>query len=652
MTRKQFAPCGSWKSPIQSEHVAACGSGWGGMLREIQVHGKDVFWIVPKPQDGGRNTVIRRGEDGSLAEIIPAGYSARSRVHEYGGGDFCVYADTLFFSNEADQRLYRLAANAAPAPLTPAPSAGQSWRFADGAATADGQFVLCVGERHDANEVVHNEIVAVRSDRLAAPKTVVRGSDFYASPRVSPDGHQIAWLSWDLPRMPWEGTELWIAKFHPDGSISSAAKVAGGAAEWISNPSWSPNGDLYFLSDRSNWSNIYRWDGTQVEHVFQIDADLDCPAWAFGYTRFAFLSRGRIVFVYWEDGIEHLGLYDPTSTSHRNIETDCTAIPYIASDSEDEILFLGGNFEMPPVVNRMKMNGTKAMVIYRNASFEFEPEYLSKPQSIDFSTSDDQVAHALYYPPTNKDYSPEPDESIPLIVRCHGGPTSGAHPFLQLEFQYFTSRGFGILDVNYRGSSGYGRSYREALKEQWGLYDTLDCLAAARDLVNRGEADPKRLIMRGGSAGGWTTLCALTFHDLFNAGAVYYAVADAEKLAKTSHKFESGYLQYLIGPYPAERQLYLDRSPIHHTQGLSSPLIVFQGMQDKIVPPSQSEALIEALREKNLPYAYLTFPGEGHGFRQAESIKRSLEAELSFYAQIFGFDLADSLEAITISNLA
>jgi dipeptidyl aminopeptidase/acylaminoacyl peptidase len=652
MTGIRTAPYGSWESPISSELVAACGSGWGWLLREIQVHGRSVYWIEPKPEDGGRNTIVCRREDGSIAEVIPEGYSARTRVHEYGGGDYCVLAGTVFFSNEADQRLYRLAAGGTPIPITPEPPTGESWRFADGSPAADGQFILCVRECHDSNGKVQNEIVAVQSDGAGEVKTVVRGSDFYASPRISPDGRRIAWLSWDLPRMPWDGTELWAAKYHPDGSISPADKIAGSAAEWISNPSWSPDGNLYFLSDRSNWSNLYRWNGSLVDRIFDIEADLDRPAWSFGYTRYAFLSQGRIACVFWKDGLEHLGLYEPQSRSFRKLDTPFTAIPYLASDGEENLWFLGGNFEMRPAVVRINLEDGSSNVVYRGASFEIEAGYLSRPRPIDYPTFDGEVAHALYYPPSNPDYDSPADELAPLIVRCHGGPTSAAHPFLQPEFLFFTSRGFGVLDVNYRGSSGYGRSYREALRGQWGHVDTEDCLAAARCLIDRGETDPGRQIMRGSSAGGWTTLCALTFHNLFRAGAVYYAVADAERLVNASPKFESCYVQYLIGPYPAERQLYLDRSPIHHTQELSSPLIVFQGMRDKIVPPSQSETLIEALREKKLPYAYLTFPNEGHGFRRAESLKRSLEAELSFYAQIFGFVLADSLEAVTISNLA
>ncbi len=651
MTSKKFAPYGSWKSPIQAEHVAASGSGWGGLMREIHVDGKNVFWILPRPQEGGRNTLMQFREDGSIAEILPADYSIRTRVHDYGGGDYCVREGTIVFSNAVDQRLYLLSPNSDPVPLTAAPPADESWRYADGYITPDGRVLICVHERHLSTGVVDNEIVVIEINGSSAIHPIVKDSDFYASPRVSPDGKKVAWLSWNLPRMPWDGTELWVAELQSDVSVASAVRIAGGDAEWISNPAWSSNGDLYFLSDRSDWSNLYRWDGDKVEQVFQINADLDRPAWTFGYTRYAFLSHDRIAFVYWENGIEHLGLYDPVSSSYKGISTDYSAIPYITSNGEDELWFLGGNFQLKPSVVRLKMNGSNPEVIYRNSSFIFDSGYISNPQPIDFPASDDQVAHALYYPPTNKDYAAPTDELIPLIVRCHGGPTSAAHPFLQPTFQYFTSRGFGILDVNYRGSSGYGRSYREALKGKWGIFDTQDCITAALYLVDRGDADPKRLIMRGGSAGGWTTLCALTFHDLFKAGAIYYGIADAEKLAKTTHKFEADYLEYLIGPYPDERQLYVKRSPIHHTDSISCPLIVFQGLDDNVVPPSQAETLVKALNEKKLPHAYLTFPGEGHGFRRSDSIKRSLEAELSFYAQLFGFDLADPFEAITISYL-
>jgi len=620
-------------------------------MREIQVDGTNVFWILPRPQEGGRNTLMQRSEDGSIAEILPADYNMRTRVHEYGGGDYCIHEGTIIFSNGADQRLYLFSPNSEPISLTAAPPADESWRYADGCIAPDGRTLLCIHERHLSTGAVKNEIVAIEINGTSTIHPIVQGSDFYASPRLSPDGKKVAWLSWDHPRMPWDGTELWIAEVQSDDSVTLVEKIAGGESEWISNPAWSPNGDLFFLSDRSNWSNLYRWDGVKVEQVFEISADLDRPAWAFGYTRYAFLSHGRIAFVYWEDGIEHLGLYDPVSSSYKKIAADYSAIPYITSNDEDELWFLGGNFQMTPSVVRLKMNGSNPEVVYRNSTFDFASGYISNPQPIEFPTSDGQVAHAQYYSPTNKEFSAPPDELIPLIVRCHGGPTSASHPFLQPTFQYFTSRGFGILDVNYRGSSGYGRFYREALKGKWGIYDTQDCIAAALYLVDRGEADPKRLIMRGGSAGGWTTLCALTFHDLFKAGAIYYGIADAEKLAKTTHKFEANYLEYLIGPYPDESQLYIERSPIHHTDSISCPLIVFQGLDDKVVPPSQAKNLVKTLREKKLPHAYLTFSGEGHGFRLAESTKRSLEAELSFYAQIFAFDLSDPFDMITIPYL-
>ncbi len=524
-------------------------------------------------------------------------------------------------------------------------------RYADGSISQDGRLIVCVLERHEPEGEIFNELVSLESDGSRQPLPIHTDKDFYASPRINASGDRIAWLSWNHPHMPWDGTELWVANLHADGSISKPIFIAGGSSEWINNPEWGPDGKLYFLSDRSNWSILYAWEPGKVETVTEIMCDISRPAFALGYTRFTFLSEGRIVVVYWRDGVEYLGLVERGSKTVQPIEVPFSAIPYLASDGVAEIWFIGGSFKHLPSIVRLQIDHGEPEIVYTNVEHSVPQGYISTPEAITFPTNEGEVAHALYYPPINQDFKGPESERPPLIVRSHGGPTSSARPYLQFEIQYFTSRGIAFVDVNYRGSTGYGRTYREKLKGKWGIVDAVDCVNAARFLVQRGDVDGSRLMKRGGSAGGWTTVCALTYHDVFQAGASYYGIADAEALTRVTHKFEERYLDSLIGPYPQEKALYQERSPIHHTQQLSCPVILFQGSEDKVVPPVQSEAMIEALEAKGLPYAYLFFEGEGHGFRLAETVRRSLEAEIYFYAHIFGFDLAEPVEPIEIHNL-
>ena len=647
MTPKKITPFGSWRSPVTAASVAAAGKS----TMEIHLSDDHLYWLEMRPHEGGRYVIMRDSSNESVVDVMPPGFNIRTRVHEYGGGSYIVHGSTIYFSNFTDQRLYRLDPDQPPQPITPEPEIPAGLRYSDGQVTPDGRLIICIHERHQDHGEPVNELVVLPTDGSTPPRTIVGGGDFYASPRLSPDGKYLAWLTWDHPQMPWDGTELWVGTLLPDGSINNTRKIAGGPQESIFQPEWSPDGILHFISDRSRWWNLYREQEGEVIPLAPTKADLGVPQWQFGYSRYAFLPDGRIVCVYDQEGVNHLGLIDPVNGNLKPLETDFTAIFCVRSGGKDDLYCLAGNFQQPPSIVRIDTGTGEAKVVYTTVEEVVDPGYISIPQAIEFPTEGGLTAHALFYPPTNCDYQGPPDELPPLLVLSHGGPTSAARSYMQLSIQYWTSRGFAIVDVNYGGSTGYGRDYRQRLNGQWGVIDTVDCINAARYLADQGEIDDQRLIIRGGSAGGYTTLCALTFHDLFSAGASYYGVADVEALTTDTHKFESRYLDSLIGPYPEMKDLYHARSPIHFSERLSCPVILFQGLEDIVVPPSQAELMVEALKMKGLPYAYLTFEGEQHGFRKAENIQRCLEAELYFYAQVFDFDLADQVEPVQIENL-
>src|SRR5829696_8440636 len=549
------APYGAWASPISAELVAA-----GGVsLDEVRVGGDHVHWIEGRPLEGGRQVVCRaRPGRGGPGDLIPEGFNARTRVHEYGGGAYTLAGDTLFFSDFTDQRLYRLDPGAeGPRPITPEPPAPAAHRYADACPTPDGRRLVCVRERHQGGEI-HNELVVLPADGAGVggqPVVLAAGRDFYASPRVSPDGRRLAWLEWDHPNMPWDGTELKLADLAGDGLAGDPVTVAGGPEESVFQPSWSPDGVLHLVSDRTGWWNLYRAGPGGLEPLYPAEEEFGHPQWVFAMSTYAFLPGGRIACIHGRGPLQRLG-------------------------------FLGPAGERPP-----------------------------------------------------------------LVVASHGGPTAGIVSDLHVGFQFFTSRGIAVVDVDYGGSTGYGRAYRMRLDGRWGIVDVQDCVAAARHLAERGDVDPARLAIRGGSAGGYTTLCALTFTDEFAAGASYYGVADAAALAKDTHKFESRYLDRLIGPWPEAEALYRERSPNHFTDRLSCPVILLQGLEDKVVPPSQAEMMAAALDAKAIPYAYLPFEGEQHGFRQAAHIRRACEAEVYFYSRVFGFDLADPVDPVPIAHL-
>jgi dipeptidyl aminopeptidase/acylaminoacyl peptidase len=628
MAEPTVAPYGSWISPITSDLIVA-ETIWPG---NITLDGDDIYWIEMRPAEGGRYVVVRRAPDGQIADVTPAGFNARTTVHEYGGGAFLVDGGTVYFSNFSDQRLYRQDTGAAPRPITPE----GDLRYADGVVDRRRSRLICVREDHTGAGEAINAIVALALDGERATDVLVQGHDFYSTPRLSPDGAQLAWLAWNHPNMPWDGTELWVAPVAEDGRLGEATLVAGGAAESIFQPAWSPGGVLHFVSDRSGWWNLYRLRDGQAEPLCPIEAEFGVPQWVFGMCTYDFETATRIVCVYQSDSVDHLAILDTATGGFETIETPYTLYedPQVAPG---QVLFLGGAPTEFSALVRLDLATRRTEVLRRSNQLAIDPGYISVPRAIEFPTEGGLTAHAFFYSPRNHDYAAPRSERPPLLVMSHGGPTGATAAVLDLEKLYWTSRGVAVLDVNYGGSTGYGRAYRQRLNGQWGVVDVNDCANAARELARRGEVDADRLAITGGSAGGYTTLCALTFRDDFRAGASHFGISDLEVFAKDTHKFESRYLDRLIGPYPERKDLYRERSPIHYTNRLECPVILFQGLEDKVVPPNQAELMVDALRAKRLPVAYVPFEGEQHGFRKAANIKRALDGEFYFYQKyLFG----------------
>src|SRR5438309_8435176 len=637
------AAYGSWKSPITSDLIVSRTIGFD----QTAVDGEDVYWTEMRPAEGGRYVVVRRTRDGRAEDVTPAPFNARTLVHEYGGGAFAVDRGTVYFSNYADQRLYRQAAGAPPEAITPA----GAWRYADGVVDTRRDRIVCVREDH--TDPSHEPVNALVSVDLRAPnagRVLASGNDFYSSSRLSPDGARLAWLQWRHPNMPWDGTELWVAEMGQDGALERAGRVAGGEAESIFQPEWSPAGVLHFVSDRTGWWNLYRWQAGRVEPLCEMEAEFGAPQWVFGMSTYAFESPERIVCAVRRQGGWGVARLDTAARTLQEIETPYSEVWGVRA-TRGRAVFGAGSPDSFDAIVRLDLHTGGRETLRSAAAAAVDPGYLSIPAAIEFPTEGGLTAHAYFYAPRSRDFTAPSGEKPPLLVRSHGGPTGATPATLNLGIQYWTSRGFAVLDVNYGGSTGYGRRYRERLNGQWGIVDVDDCANGARYLAARGLADERRLAIRGGSAGGYTTLCAVTFRSAFTAGASHFGIGDLEVFVRDTHKFESRYLDRLIGPYPERRDLYRARSPIHFVDRISCPLILFQGLEDKIVPPNQAEMMVQAVRAKGLPVAYVPFEGEQHGFRRAENIKRALDAELYFYSRIFGFPLADPVEPVRIDNL-
>ena len=662
------APFGSWATPVTSALVVAAAV----RLGEVRVDGADVLWAEGRPAEGGRTQLVRLLPDGTVQDLLPDGANARSAVHEYGGGAWWVRDGVVWFVEWADQRVYRLEPGGVPVALTPPPDRPRADRYADGDVGPDGARIVCVRERHGehAGDVV-NEVVALDARSPSTPEVLVSGPDFVAAPRLSPDGATLAWLQWDHPDMPWDAAQLVVR----DLATGEDTVVAGGPGESVAEPRWRLDGSLWFLSDRTDWWNPYRWrPGTDIVAVARTEADVGVPAWAFGTARYAVLDDGRVVLARWRNGTDGLAVAGPGGAV-TDLDLPFTAVGAVVAAGPDAVVVVAGTPTAEPGVHRVVLGAPSAepargrsgppaplpahvVTLRPPRDLGLDAGYLSIPEPVRYPSVDGagaaRTGYALFYPPANPRFRGPDDARPPLLVVIHGGPTGKASPVLAVAVQYWTSRGFAVVDVDYGGSSGYGRPYRELLRGSWGVVDVGDCLAAARALADAGRVDPARLCIRGGSAGGYTTLAALARDDTpFAAGADHFGVADLEALARDTHKFESRYLDGLIGPYPQARDVYVERSPITHVDRLRRPLIVLQGAEDAVVPPAQSAAIVDALRAKGVPVAYLLFDGEQHGFRVAANVRRALDAELSFYAQVLGFPLpaGEDIPPVEIENL-
>ncbi|MFA9461089.1 S9 family peptidase [Thiohalorhabdus sp. Cl-TMA] len=626
MSARTTAPYGTWTSPVTPDRVAASSR----TLLEVFRDRGSIYWLERRPEEGGRNALVRLGEDGTPRDVLPEPFEARSRVHEYGGAAALVHDRYIYFVNGTDQRIYRKAPEGAPEPLTPA----GSHRFADGVLDPVRERSIWVLEDHAPEGEPRNALAAVPLSG-GHPEVLVSGRDFFAFPRISPDGRRLAWVTWDHPRMPWNGSELWVADLLPGGSAGAPTRVAGGPDESVFQPEWSPEGNLYFVSDRSGWWNLYRLGREGPEPLTDMRAEIGKPLIQLGTRTYAIDSAERIVFTYVEEGRWHLATLEPGSRALHELDTGYAAYTALTA-GDGEALVIAASTAAPPELARVDLETGGRETLARSLSEPLDPAYLSEPIHVAFPTRDGQTAYGFFYAPGNADYEAPSGDLPPLLVKCHGGPTNAATPAFDWDTQFWTSRGFAVLDVNYRGSSGYGRAYREQLLESWGVLDVDDCVDGARWLADKGLANGERRAIRGRSAGGYTVLSALTFREAFRAGASYYGISDLERLAAETHKFESHYLEQLIGSYPDARHRYRERSPINAPERLDCPVIFFQGLKDKVVPPNQAETMVRALRDKGITAEYHTFEDEGHGFHKAGNMKACLLAELAFYARVFG----------------
>lgn len=631
-TNHEIAPYGSWSSPITSDLIAAHPI----RLGDVAVDGETIYWIEARPSEQGRCVIVKQDADGTISDVLKPPFSARTLVHEYGGGALFAHAGHVYFSNldpsqpNADQRLYRIGPGASdPVALTPSVNA----RFADMNFDAEHQRILAVRETHHAQGAEpKNEIVSIDTTSPNSITVLASGSDFYAAPRLSPDGTQLAWISWDHPNMPWTDTELWLADMTDSGETANPRCIAGGPGISVVQPSWSPDGVLYFVTDETNWWNLARLVDGAVETVLKQDAEFAQPLWQLGSSTYDFLSSDTIVAAYCESGFWKLGIVDLATGQLRTLDLSQVTFRGVKTVGDKAIAIAASTAE-PETLIHIDVATSKTIAI--RTAFDVAPElkaYFSAAEAITFPTAGGNIAYAFHYPPANPAFSAPDGEKPPLIVMSHGGPTSATSGALSLSRQFWTSRGFAVVDVNYRGSTGYGRIYRKQLDQQWGIADVEDCIAAAQFLIDQGKADAERVGITGGSAGGYTTLCALTFHDFFKAGASHYGIGDLEALARDTHKFESRYLDGLIGAYPEDQHIYQERSPINHVEKLNAPVAFFQGALDRVVPPEQADAMVAALREKGCPVAYILFEDEQHGFRKGPNIKRALDGELMFFS--------------------
>lgn len=638
------AAYGTWESLINGEYLASKSV----RLSEPVLDEGDLFWLEGRPEEKGRTTIVSLNADGETDSLLPPPWNARSMVHEYGGGSYCVTKDMIFFVHAEDQQIYLLDRNNHHISQF---SDSSQCRFADLFVDSQHRFVYAICEDHNHGHLPHNRLVRFPAvnNGIQKEEPVDETHDFISNPRVSPNGCWLTYLTWDNPNMPWDNGHIWLRKVHADGALGAKVLIAGSGQESVFQPQWNPNGDLYWVSDSSNWWNIkYAARQALEEHynsktqipimpseVFPLDAEFATPQWVFGMSTYAFLDAQNILATYTQNGLWFLCELTQTSSGwiKTNIETTLNSISNLFAKN-GAATFVAAGATSPSAIYKLKGEVIEAVT---PTELPFSEDDISSAQPFEFATSDPNNPHAygFYYPPKNQYYSTPENTLPPLIVVGHGGPTGCSSPSFNYKVQYWTHRGFAVVDVNYRGSTGYGRQFRHALNYQWGVADVEDLCNAAKQAVTNGWAAPNQLIIRGSSAGGFSVLAALTDSDTFNAGVSLYGIGDLELLAKDTHKFEAKYLDNLIGPYPKMRDLYQERSPINKIEQIKCPLLLFQGLQDKVVPPNQAETMVEGVKQRNIPVAYVTYAEEGHGFRGADNICHQVEAELYFYQEIF-----------------
>lgn len=642
---KRTAPFGTWVSPVTADAVSAASL----YFSEPQLYGDDLFWLEQRPQEGGRQTLMYKQLEGDVVEILPASHSIRSKVHEYGGGCYTPHNEDVYFVESKDQQVYRIRNGQANAV-----TAFEGLRFADFSPDPVRPRLYAVAEDHRQPGLPKNSLVAISIDdkNLGQLTELASGYDFYSTPRSNPDGTALVWLSWDHPNMPWDGTELWLADIDAQGLLKQPTQVAGSATESIFQPQWSDQGQLYLVSDRTGWWNLYRYSSVGADKLIPLapmQADCGLPQWQLGMRSYDVIAEDELLVIACNKDQSPQLLHIQEQKVH---PIDCPfskiSHPWV---NNRQAVFIANYPDQPAAVIRLDCESRVFKTVAKTGQNTINPGYISTVEQLEFQSTGNRTAYGYFYPPKNADFSPLVDEKPPLIVTSHGGPTASTDATFSPKIQFWTSRGFAVVDVNYGGSTMYGRAYRDALKGQWGVIDVDDCVAAAQYLVQRGDVDSDRLCIRGSSASGYTTLAALTFRDVFKVGASYYGIGDLAALAQDTHKFEAKYLDSLIGPWPEAAKLYTERSPCHHVERLSCPVIFFQGLKDKVVPPEQAEIMVKILTDKGIPVAHVTFSDEAHGFIRAEDINRALECELAFYGAILNFTPAGQPQMPTIKNL-
>ena len=616
---------GSWPSSISAELITKAAPS----LNFIQSQGDNLYWVEGRPWDAGRSVIMCRDSTGSIKDLLPSPFSHYSKVHEYGGMAYAAGQNHLYFVNAADQCIYQLDLQSGQ---TPKAITSPGLRFADLVIDTDQQRLIAVAEKHQEDREPDNFIAAINI-ATGAVSTLTSGADFYAYPRISPDSQQLCWIEWQHPNMPWDSTQLWCAQLTADGLSSPVLTAGGNNNQAIFQPSWSPDNQLFYVSDKDNWWNICAVNG---DPVLSKEAEFAMPLWQFGMSTYGFIDANTIGCLWTDQGLWHSGFIDITSSQLSVVDSQYSNLA-AACCHQGRLYMVAGASALANQIVGIESDGPNSKVtsVYAPSTLDLDSADIAQPESLFFPSGNNQQVHAFFYPPTNAQYQGANNELPPVIALCHGGPTGATDSGLNLKIQYWTNRGFAIVDINYRGSTGFGRSYRQGLVNAWGIADVEDTQHAISYLAEQQKIDPERCLIRGGSAGGYTVLSALTFTDTFKAGASLYGIGDLETLATDTHKFESRYMDSLIGPYPERRDIYLERSPIHHAEGLNCPVIFLQGLEDKVVPPNQAEMMVKLLQDKGIQVEYVSFPDEGHGFRKANNIIRAMESELAFYRDVF-----------------